>query len=124
MRRRSAVLSVGFLGLGCVAATADVSVTFVVDSAWADGYNARIEIQNTGSTSIDGWELSYVDGPEISSLWNADWQVVGDQTTLTNLDWNGTITAGAVVEIGFGGVGSFTENVNQATFNGEPITII
>ena len=124
VRRRSAALSVGFLGLGCVAATADVSVTFVVDSAWADGYNARIEIQNTGSTSIDGWELSYVDGPEISSLWNADWQVVGDQTTLTNLDWNGTITAGAVVEIGFGGVGSFTENVNQATFNGEPITIL
>lgn len=118
------VLSAGFLGLGCVAASADVSVTFVVDSAWADGYNARIEIENTGSDPINGWELSYVGGPEISSLWNADWQVVGDQTTLTNLDWNGTITAGEVVEIGFGGTGSFSENVNQASFNGDPITIL
>ena len=39
------------------------------------------------------------------------------------MDWNGTITAGAVVEIGFGGTGSFSENVNQASFNGDPITI-
>jgi chitinase len=123
--RRSAALFAGVTGLGIAPlCAADVSVRFIVDSAWSDGYNAHIEIENTGSSTIDGWELSYTDGPEISSLWNADWQVEGNRTTLRNLDWNGTLAAGAVAEIGFGGVGTFLENVNDATLNGVPITVL
>ncbi|MEE2681021.1 MAG: glycosyl hydrolase family 18 protein [Planctomycetota bacterium] len=96
---------------------------FVVDSAWSDGYNAHIEIENTGASAIDGWELSYADGPEISSLWNADWQVENGRTVLSNLDWNGTILPGAIAQIGFGGVGTFVENVNDTLFNGVPISV-
>ena len=85
--------------------------------------NASIQIENVGSSTIEGWELSYADGPEISSLWNADWQIDGDRMILRNLDWNSTLAPGAVAEIGFGGVGTFVENVNDALFNGVPITV-
>ena len=59
--RRSAALFAGVTGLGIAPlCAADVSVRFIVDSAWSDGYNAHIEIENTGSSTIDGWELSFV----------------------------------------------------------------
>ena len=94
--RRSAALLAGVSGLGFIPlCAADVSVRFVVDSAWSDGYNAHIEIENVGASTIEGWELSYTDGPEISSLWNADWEVVGDRTILSSLEWNSVLAPGA-----------------------------
>jgi GH18 family chitinase len=100
-----------------------VEVRFKVDSAWNDGYNGSIELENTGSEAIDGWTLSYLDGPEMTSAWNADWAVEGDRSTFMNLDWNGLIQPGSLRVIGFEGVGSLEENVREATFNGAPIEV-
>ena len=101
----------------------EVEVRFKVDSAWADGYNGSIELENTGASAIDGWTLSYLDGPDISSVWNADWTIDGERTTFTNLDWNGLIQPGTLRVIGFEGIGSLQENVREATFNGVPIEV-
>ena len=58
--RRSAALLAGVSGLGFIPlCAADVSVRFVVDSAWSDGYNAHIEIENVVN-NISGKEAVHV----------------------------------------------------------------
>ena len=103
--------------------SSEVMVRFLEDSAWDGGFSGRIRIENNGAPLLNGWELTYLDGPEIASLWNADWQTVAGRTTLSNLDWNGSIATGEFIEIGFQGTGSLTENVNDPRFNGSPIQI-
>jgi chitinase len=98
-------------------------VRFLEDSAWDGGYSGRIRIENTGATIQGGWDLTYLDGPEISSLWNAEWTSVDGRTALGDLGWNGTIETDAFIEIGFQGVGSLLENVVDARFNGMPVDI-
>ncbi len=105
-------------------AAEDVQVRFIVDSSYEGGYNASIDLTNQGSESISGWTLAYRDGPTIESLWNADWSVDGDLTTLSNLDWNSTILPGETRSIGFGGSGVLEENVRDATFNGQSVEIL
>ena len=105
------------------AQSSEVVVRFLEDSAWDGGYSARIRIENNGPPVLNGWELSYRDGPEIASLWNADWQTIEGRTTLSNLDWNSSIATGEFIEIGFQGIGSLVENVNDSRFNGSPVQI-
>jgi chitinase len=103
--------------------SSEVTVRFLEDSTWDGGYSGRIRIENNGSALVDGWELTYVDGPEISSLWNAEWVTSGAQTSLTDLGWNGSIGSGDFVEIGFQGVGGLLENVVDARFNGGAVDV-
>ena len=51
----------------------EATITFAVPSSWESGYSGTILIENDGAVAIDGWELQYQFGPEISSLWNGDW---------------------------------------------------
>jgi chitinase len=102
----------------------DVQVRFIVDSSYDGGYNASIDLTNQGAEAVSSWTLAYRDGPTIETLWNADWLVNGDQTTLSNLDWNGTILPGETRSIGFGGSGVLEENVRDATFNGQPVDVL
>ena len=101
----------------------EVVVRFLEDSAWDGGYSGRIRIENTGATVQGGWELTYLDGPVISSLWNAEWTSVNGRTILGDLGWNGTIETDAFIELGFQGVGSLLEDVVDARFNGMPVDI-
>jgi chitinase len=102
----------------------DVQVRFIVESSYDGGYNASIDLTNQGSEAVSSWTLAYRDGPTIETLWNADWLVNGDQTTLSNLDWNGTILPGETRSIGFGGSGVLEQNVRDATFNGQPVDVL
>ena len=112
------------LGAGASGVLADATIRFVVDSTWSEGYGASILIENTGPEPISGWEFSYTGGPEISALWNAEWVVQADRTTLRNLDWNGVIAPGATREIGFSGVGAFSQDVTDPVFNGSPVNVL
>ena len=102
----------------------DVQVRFTVDSSYEGGYNASIDLTNQGAEAVSGWTLAYRDGPTIESLWNAEWLVDGDLTTLSNLDWNATILPGETRSIGFGGSGVLEENVRDATFNGQSVEVL
>jgi GH18 family chitinase len=105
------------------AQSSEVMVRFLEDSTWDGGYSGRIRIENNGAPLLSGWELTYLDGPEISSLWNAEWQSSEGRTTLNDLGWNGSISSGDFVEIGFQGVGSLLENVIDPRLNGSPVDI-
>ena len=105
------------------AQSTDVLVRFLEDSAWDGGYSGRIRIENNGAPLVGGWELTYLGGPDIASLWNATWSNTSGRTTLSNLDWNGSIATGEFIEIGFQGIGSLVETVRDPQFNGSPVEI-
>lgn len=78
----------------------------LIISAWPDGFQGLIRIQNTSSSVIDSWTVSwnYTDGSVLTQTWNA--AVSGaNPYTATNLGWNGRIEPGQAVEFGFIGVG-------------------
>ena len=49
-------------------------VTFSLVSSWNTGYNLGVEIENTGSESIQNWHLSFDYAGEITNIWCAEIQ--------------------------------------------------
>ena len=48
------------------------TVKYVIDSIWENQYTANVTITNTGSSTIENWELSYQSADEYSNIWNAE----------------------------------------------------
>ncbi|MGW3309065.1 cellulose binding domain-containing protein [Streptomyces sp. NPDC001073] len=88
--------------------TGACTVTYRITNQWTDGFQADVQITNTGSTPWNGWSLgwSFTDGQQISQLWNADYTQSGATVTAKNVTWNATVVAGS--SAGFGFTGSWT----------------
>ena len=79
-------------------------MTYVVNSQWDVGFNTSITIQNTGSTPINRWTLTWnwSGNQTITQAWNANLQSAGPNVVLTNADWDASIAPGGSVSgIGF-----------------------
>ncbi len=79
-------------------------VAYMVNTQWNNGFNTSITIQNTGTTPINNWTLtwSWTGSQFITQAWNSDLQSGGPQAVLTNASWNGSIAPGGSVNgIGF-----------------------
>jgi chitinase len=80
------------------------TVTQAIRAQWTDGSTNDITIQNTGTTAIDGWTVTF-DAPfQITDVWNA--QIVshvGTTYTIRNIPgfWNARIAGGTAVDFGF-----------------------
>ena len=97
--------------------TGACSVTYRITNQWAGGFQADVQVTNTGSTTWNGWSLgwSFADGQQIGQLWNADWTQSGATVTARNVSWNGTVAAGS--SVGFGFTGSWSGvNTKPASF--------
>jgi hypothetical protein len=79
-------------------------------SNWPGAFTAKVTISNRGSTSIDGWSLTFrFPGDEaVSSAWNATFTQTGGEVSARNLDYDGTIQPGASQSLGF--LGAWTSN--------------
>ena len=44
------------------------NVTFSLENYWEDGYNATIKVENTGSSVIENWYLSFALDNNFSSI--------------------------------------------------------
>ncbi|WP_328931903.1 MULTISPECIES: cellulose binding domain-containing protein [unclassified Streptomyces] len=88
--------------------TGACTVTYRITNQWTGGFQADVQITNTGSTPWNGWSLdwSFTDGQQISQLWNADYTQSGATVTAKNVTWNATVAAGS--SAGFGFTGSWT----------------
>ncbi|HJP76223.1 MAG TPA: cellulose binding domain-containing protein [Pseudonocardiaceae bacterium] len=87
-------------------ANAGCAVSFTVNSAWSGGYNATINIFNEGTTAINGWILTFSlpSGDGIQSGWDATWTQSGQNVSVKDAGWNGTIPPnGGSVSLGFNG---------------------
>jgi len=95
----AALLSAGlFASHASLAQTA--SCKYVVTNNWGSGATANIEITNTGTTVINGWNVSwgYINN-RLSSSWNAN--ITGSNPySASNLSWNSNIQPGQTVAFG------------------------
>jgi endoglucanase len=76
--------------------------TQVVSNQWNNGFTGAIRICNTGTSAINGWNLSwnYSDGTRVTNSWNAN--VTGTNPySATPLSWNSSIQPGQCAEVGF-----------------------
>jgi cell division septation protein DedD len=76
-------------GSGC-------SVHYAITNQWPGGFQGGLTITNTGSTTINGWSLtfSFPNGQTITQMWNASYTQSGSNVTVTNLSYNATIAPG------------------------------
>ena len=90
-------------------------VTYTLNSSWPGGWTAQVVIANTGTTTINGWSLTFTfPGDEkITQNFNGGFSQTGENATLTNASYNGTITPGATVTDGF--QGTWTNSVANPT---------
>ncbi|AJE43290.1 cellulose binding domain-containing protein [Streptomyces nodosus] len=93
------------------------AVTYTVTNQWPGGFQADVQLTNTGSTAWNGWSLgwSFANGQKVGQLWNADYTQSGTTVTAKNLSWNAGVTAGS--SVGFGFTGSWSgANTRPAAF--------
>ncbi|MDX6348859.1 MAG: hypothetical protein QOF84_3649 [Streptomyces sp.] len=83
------------------AATVQCSVDYTTND-WGSGFTANVTITNRGTDAISGWSLAYAytGNQTLTNGWNGSWSQSGKNVTVTNLDWNRTIAAGAAVSAG------------------------
>ncbi|HXB75695.1 MAG TPA: Ig-like domain repeat protein [Candidatus Acidoferrales bacterium] len=74
-------------------------VVYTVTTQWNVGFGTAITIQNTGSTPINGWQLTWTwaANQQITQAWNSNYSQTGANAKLTNASWNPTIAPGATV---------------------------
>jgi len=103
-----AALVLGAAGLGATittaapaSATTGCTVAYTVQSQWNTGFSIAISITNLGSP-ITSWTLgySYTGNQQLSQGWSGTWSQTGQNVTVTNASWNGSLGTGASTQIG------------------------
>ncbi len=77
---------------------------YIIDNEWNSGFVALIRLTNNGTSTVNGWSVTwqYAPGTDRTNGWNAN--VTGTNPyTATNLPWNGSIAPGQSVEFGMQG---------------------
>ena len=93
-------------------------VVYTKNSEWPGGFTAQVVINNTGTTTISGWSLTFTfpGDQKITSNFNGGFSQTGENATLTNASYNGTIAAGSSITDGF--QGTWTSNgTNPSSFS-------
>jgi hypothetical protein len=79
-------------------------VSYSVPNQWNNGFTGAISIQNTGSTPITSWTLTWTwpGNQKVTQSWNANYTENGPNVTFTNMSYNATIAPGATLTgVGF-----------------------
>lgn len=124
-----AVSSGLFVNTNVVHAASYCQVTYRITSQWPGGFAANITIQNTSGSAWSHWSLKFAfpaSGQAVVQGWNGAFSQSGQNVTVTNLAWNGTVGANASVTPGFNGSWtasnpvptSFTVNGNACNGSG------
>jgi acetylxylan esterase len=81
------------------------SVTYTTTSQWTGGFVAQVVIGDTGSSAISSWTLKFTfpGDQQITSDFNGTASQSGENATLTNASYNGAISPGGSVTVGFQG---------------------
>ena len=99
------------------AATA-CSAAYSVQTDWGTGFTAALSVTNTGTTAITGWTVtySYTGNQTLQSGWDGTWTQSGENVTVVNASWNGSLAAGANTT----GIGA---NFNYSGTNTAPTSV-
>jgi poly(3-hydroxybutyrate) depolymerase len=105
--------------------TGACQVSYATQSQWAGGFVAQLTITNTSTTATSGWTLGFTfpGDQHITNAWNGTTSQNGENVTITNASYNGTIPAGGSVSLGFQGTWTSNDTAPTAfTLNGTPCT--
>jgi endo-1,4-beta-xylanase len=93
-------------------------VTYTKNSEWPGGFTAQVMITNNGTTTINGWSLTFTfpGDQKITSNFNGGFSQTSENATLTNAGYNGTIAPGASITDSFQGTWT-SSDANPASFS-------
>jgi endo-1,4-beta-xylanase len=93
-------------------------VTYTKNSEWPGGFTAQVVIANTGTTTINGWSLTFTfpGDQKVTSNFNGGFSQAGENVTLTNASYNGTIAPGGSITDGFQGTWT-SSDANPTSFS-------
>ncbi|WP_037680813.1 cellulose binding domain-containing protein [Streptomyces griseus] len=85
--------------------TGACAVTYKITNQWSGGFQADVQLANTGTAPWSGWSLTWAfpNGQTIAQSWNADATQSGSTATAKNVGWNANVAAGSSVSFGFTG---------------------
>lgn len=89
-------------------------VSYSIVDSWDNGFQASLEIENTGTTKLTSWTLAWTfpNNQVITDLWNGVESQSGDSVEVSNESYNGTVAAGGSVQgVGFTANYSGTDSV-------------
>jgi Glycosyl hydrolase family 12/Cellulose binding domain len=101
------------------------SAAYSLVNSWSGGFQGQVTVTNTGSSPVDGWTLSWTfpGDQKLNDLWNGSYTQSGEQVTVTNESYNGTIAPGGSVTVGFTGTYTSSDASPTAfTLNGSACT--
>jgi hypothetical protein len=102
-------------------------VTYTITNQWPGGFQAGIDIKNTGGSALSGWTLgwTFANGQTVSQLWNGSYTQTGAVVAVKDAGYNGALAAGATTSIGFTGSWNSTTNAKPTAFtlNGAACTV-
>jgi endoglucanase len=100
------------------AAAGGCHVAYLDQNDWQAGFTGNLSITNNGSTAWTNWTVTwtYSGNQQIYQSWNGNYTQNGQQVSIANAAWNGSVAAGGTVAgIGWNANYSGT-NTNPATF--------
>jgi cellulose 1,4-beta-cellobiosidase len=110
-----------FLGTPITQAASYCQVTYTVTNQWPGGFGATFTIQNTSGSAWSSWSLTFTfpaSGQQITQLWNGNYTQSGQNVTITNLSYNGSVPSGGTVSSEPGFNGSWTgSNPSPTSFS-------
>lgn len=123
-RRRWRALAAGLLVAGAMVAlpagTAHAAtgcqVTYSVRSQWPTGFTGDLVVKNLGD-ALSSWNVTwtFAGNQQLQQSWNGDFTQTGNQVTIRNAPWNGSLPSGGTVNPGFNAAYSGT-NVSPTAF--------
>ncbi len=83
------------------AASPVCQVTYTVNSDWGTGFSVAVNITNNGP-AITSWTLgyAYTGNQKLAQGWSGNWSQSGENITVTNASWNGSLATGGSASIG------------------------
>ena len=121
------MISSFFVGNTITHAASYCQVTYTVTNQWPGGFGGNITVQNTSSSTWASWNLGFTfpaSGQAVTQGWNGIFTQSGQNVTVTNESWNGSVAANGSINPGFNGTWTSSNpvptsfSVNGNTCNG------
>lgn len=79
------------------------TATYTVANQWSTGFTANVTVDNTGTSASTGWTVNWVWGgnQQITNTWNGVESRSGQNETVTNTPYDGTLPPGGSTSFGF-----------------------
>jgi cellulose 1,4-beta-cellobiosidase len=111
-----------FVGIKTTHAASYCQVNYTVTNQWPGGFGGSITVQNTSATAWTSWSLKFTfpaSGQTVTQGWNGVFTQSGQNVTVVNASWNGSVGANGSVNPGFNGIWSSSNPVPTSfTVNG------